>query len=202
MMPDPFKPRSEPLADAAAHPAPTPPMAPVLIDAPPPSARGRRLYEDVKLRIDRDGTWYYHDSPIQRKEMVCLFASALTRDVDGGHWLATPAELVPVVVEDAPFLAVEMFVAGVGYQRQISFRTNVDEIVTADALYPICVETDAGTGEPAPYVGLRRRLRARLSRAVFYDLVALCEERPVDGVVMAGVWSCGTFFPIGRTTAG
>lgn len=199
MMPDPFKSASEPTAEPAAAPAPF--IAPVLIDAPPPSTHGRRLYEEVKLRIDRNGTWYYHDSPIQRKEMVCLFASALTRDVEGGHWLATPAELVPVLVEDAPFLAVEMFVAGGGCQQQISFRTNVDEIVTADALYPISVQTEARTGEPMPYVGLRRRLRARLTRAVYYELVALSEERMVDGTVMAGVWSGEIFFPIGRTTA-
>ena len=199
MMPNSSKSPSEPIAVTAAGPGSR--ATPELIDAPPPSNHGRRLYEDVKLRIDREGTWYYHDSAIQRKEMVCLFASALTRDVDGGHWLATPAELVPVVVEDAPFIAVEMFVAGVGYQQQISFRTNVDEIVTVDEVYPLIVESEAETGEPRPYVGLRRRLRARLTRAVFYELVALSEERPVDGLLTVGVWSCGAFFPIGRMTA-
>jgi hypothetical protein len=164
----------------------------------PPRANERTRYDSLGLRISRDGIWYYHGSPIQRKELVCLFASALQRDEAGRYWLITPREIAPIEVEDVPFLAVELFVAGSGQDRVLSFRTNVDEIVTVGEGNPLRVVTDAATGQPSPYVALDGGLEARLTRAVFYELVALGENgngAGADG--MFGVWSSGRFFALG-----
>ena len=62
----------------------------------------------LPIRIDRNGTWYYRGSPIDRKELVCLFASVLRREPDGSCWLETPVERGRIEVEDAPFVAVEL----------------------------------------------------------------------------------------------
>ena len=155
------------------------------------------MYEDLGIRIDRDGIWYYHGSPIRRKELLCLFASALQRDEEGRYWLITPHEMGPIDVEDAPFMAVELFVAGQGRERIVSFRTNVDEIVSVDDHHPLRVAIDPSTHEPSPYVLLLGRREARLTRAVFYELVALSEEREENGLTYLGVWSCGRFFALG-----
>lgn len=159
---------------------------------------GPQLCGDIDMRISRDGTWFYHGSPIGRKPLVKLFAGVLHRDEEGDYWLETPAEKCRIQVDDAAFLAVEMSVAGEGQKRELSFRTNVDEFVTADADHPIRVETDVETGEPSPYVYIRDRLEALIARSVFYDLVELGEEIEIDGEEIFGVWSCGRFFPIGR----
>ena len=66
------------------------------------------------MRIARDGTWFYHGSPIGRKPLVKLFASVLRREDDGDYWLVTPAERGRIEVEDAPFIAVEVNAAGAG----------------------------------------------------------------------------------------
>lgn len=168
-----------------------------LIDAPPSAPHGRTVLRDLDVRIDRDGRWYYHGSPIERKELVCLFAQALVRDRAGGYWLVTPTEIGAVAVEDVPFLGVELFVSGCGGGRAISVRTNVDEIVAIDAAHPLTVVNDPVTGEPRPYVGLARGLHARLTRAAFYELVALGGFETVDGVQRYGVWSGGRFFALG-----
>ena len=165
--------------------------------APPPSPNGRVLYENLGIRIDGDAVWHYHGSPIRRKELLCLFASALTRDAAGKHWLVTPAEMGPIEVEDAPFLAVEAFVAGTGRQQRISLRTNVDEIVTVSDEHPLHVEADPANGEYRPYVRLNKRLEAKLSRALYYELVALGVEAESDGRPCFGVWSAGRLFPLG-----
>lgn len=150
------------------------------------------------MKIDRNGTWFYHGSPISRKEMVCLFASVLTRRHDGSYWLVTPAEAGRIDVEDAPFLAVEMFTAGSGRQAVVSFRTNVDELVTVDSDHPLKVVHEPETGEPTPYVLVRDGLEAKLTRSVYYELVALgCDEK-VGGGRQYGIWSNGTFFPLGQ----
>lgn len=163
------------------------------------SRRGgeRHFHETLGIRIDRDGIWYYHGSPIERKELVCLFASVLRREADGRYWLITPAEMGEVEVEDAPFIAVEMFINGDAADPVISLRTNVDEIVTVAAAHPLFVNIDPESGEPTPYVSLDRNLTARVARAVYYDLVARGVERTRDGRRVLGVWSSGHFFELG-----
>ena len=54
---------------------------------------------DIDMRIGRDGTWYYCDSPISRKAMVKLFSSVLIREEDK-YFLITPVEKVGITVDD------------------------------------------------------------------------------------------------------
>ncbi len=153
--------------------------------------------QNFGIRIARDGTWYHAGTPFQRPALMKLFARVLQRAEDGTYMLVTPVERGVIEVEDAPFVAVEMQTIGEGAGRCLRFRTNMDDWITADSEHPIRVETDPETGEPSPYLLVRDRLEARIVRAVFYDLVALAEER--DGCL--GVWSGGCFFPLGRAEA-
>lgn len=155
---------------------------------------------DLDIRIDRNGTWHYQGSPITRKEMVCLFAGILSRRADGSFWLTTPHEAGRIEVEDVPFLAVEMFTSGCGRVQVVSFRTNIDELVTVDEDHPLRIAYDPGTDEPVPYLLVRDGLEARLTRAVYYELVTRGVEEKVDGEPLYGIWSNGTFFPLGRLT--
>ena len=153
---------------------------------------------DFGIRIDRTGRWFYHGTSIPRKEMVCLFATMLSRAEDGSYWLVAPGERGRIEVEDVPFLAVEMFTSGAGRDLVVSFRTNVDELVTVDTGHPLRIDIDQATGDPIPYVHVRDGLEARLTRAVYYELVALGWEEKVGGEELYGLWSSGTFFPLGR----
>ena len=147
---------------------------------------------DIDMRIARDGTWLYMNSPIGRKPLMKLFASVLRHDEDGKYYLVTPVEKVGITVEDAPFVAIRMAVAGKGRERTISFETNTDDTVTVDAAHPLRFETEEGTDGLKPYVLVRARLEALVSRALFYDLVAL---GTVEGGWF-GVWSSGQFYPM------
>lgn len=159
-------------------------------------------YVDFDIRILRDGTWTYQDDPIRRIKLCRLFATVLQRDDDGGYWLVTPGERGRIQVDDAPFTAVEM-VEGEekgesGSLPALSFRTNLDYWVTAGPDHPIRVVEDAVTGEPSPYILVRDRLEALISRAVFYDLVARATETETGGVVVLTVESAGARFELGR----
>nr|WP_257640854.1 DUF1285 domain-containing protein [Acetobacter okinawensis] len=157
--------------------------------------------------IRRDGTWLYRGSEIRRKAMSCLFGSLLTRNAQGAYLLRTPFESGLIEVEDVPFLAVELDWSGMGRMQRLSFRTNMDEVVVADAEHPIRTVWDippeaCPEGCP-PYLTIRAGegaypLEARLSRAVWYELAALAEPGACQGVPCMGVWSCGSFFPIAR----
>lgn len=166
----------------------------------------RRDCGHFDIRVAKDGSWHYRGSPIGRKELVCLFASVLKRDPDGTYVLETPVERGRIEVEDAPFVAVELVwrhcdCGHAGHQQCLTFRTNLDEVVTAGASHPIRVAHDPRTGEPRPYVLVRPGLEARINRATYYELAALAEEEVVDGRAVMGVWSEGVFFPIGDAEA-
>jgi hypothetical protein len=55
-------------------------------------------------------------------------------------------------------------------------------------------EPEPDTGGLKPYLHVRRDLWAKVTRALFYDLVELGEERDVEGEAMFGVVSGGAFF--------
>jgi hypothetical protein len=157
---------------------------------------------DLPFLIRRDGTWLYRGSPIERKELVCLFASVLRRDAEGAWWLHTPAERGRIEVEDAPFVAVELDWGGDGRQQKLSFRTNTDQVITAGPDHPIRMSHDLLTCEPTPYILLRKGdgthdIEARVNRVVYYELVALAVPEYVGPHLMLGVWSSGLFFPLG-----
>ena len=143
---------------------------------------------DIGLKIGRDGTWYYQGSAIQRKPLVKLFASVLRREGEDRYFLVTPVEKVPIEVEDAPFLAVEMSVEGSGRDQRLGFRTNLDEVVIAGPAHPLSFRREAD-GSFTPFVLIRDGLKARIVRAVYYELVAVSEAGGEPGV-----WSGGTFF--------
>ena len=170
----------------------------------PPPAPGRVPVEcgDLPFVIRRDGVWLYRGTSINRKELVCLFAGVLRRDADGIYWLRTPAERGRIVVEDAAFIAVELDWTGEGESQVLSFRTNIDQIVTAGPDRPIRVAYESGGEEPTPYITVRpgegeHPIEARINRATYYELVALAVPGTVDGHDVLGVWSQGVFFPLG-----
>jgi uncharacterized protein len=150
---------------------------------------------DLDMRIAADGTWFYLKTPIGRPALVKLFASVLKREGDK-YFLVTPVEKCGIQVEDAPFLAVELDVAPAPSGRVLNFRTNVDDWVACGPRHPLRFEPEAGTGGLKPYLHVRRDLWAKVTRALFFDLVALGEEREVEGRAMFGVVSMGTFFPM------
>lgn len=143
---------------------------------------------NIDMRIRRDGSWDYMGTPITRDRMVKLFSTILRRD-DDDYFLVTPVEKVGIRVDDAPFVAIEMALKN----DHICFRTNVDDYVTVDREHPIHVTIDEKTGEPSPYVRIRDRLDALLSRSVYYQLAEHAIERNGEYGIISG----NEFYPIG-----
>jgi hypothetical protein len=148
---------------------------------------------DLDMRIAADGTWFYLKTPIGRPALVRLFASVLKREGDR-HYLVTPVEKCGITVDDAPFLAVEMRVAETAAGRTLHFRTNVDDWVACGPGHALRFDPEPHSGGLKPYLHVRRDLWAKVTRALFYDLVELGEERDIDGARMFGLASGGEFF--------
>jgi len=147
---------------------------------------------DLDMRIATDGTWFYMGTPIGRPALVRLFSTILKRE-DGKYFLVTPVEKVGIRVDDAPFLAVEMQNDDVDGRRKLRFRTNVDDWVECDSAHRLRFETSRDGGL-TPYLHVRADLWAKVTRALYYDLVEMGEERMIDDSPMFGVESSGEFF--------
>jgi hypothetical protein len=150
---------------------------------------------DLDMRIATDGTWYYLKTPIGRPALVKLFASVLKREGEK-YFLVTPVEKVGITVDDAPFMAVELNIEQGEGGRVLHFRTNVDDWVACGPGHALRFEPEPNTGGLKPYLHVRRELWAKVSRALFYDLVDMGEERDLDGAAMFGIVSGGEFFPM------
>ena len=149
---------------------------------------------DIDMHIAADGTWFYCGSPIGRTPLVQLFASIMRKE-GNRYVLVTPVEKVGIKVDDAPFLAVEMFIRNTTREPQLVFRTNVEDMVTVDSEHPLRFERGAADGLK-PYVRVRGDLWALVKRALFYDLVDLGQTERVTNEDWFGVRSSGFFFPI------
>ncbi len=144
---------------------------------------------DSEMRIARDGTWFHQGSPIGREAMVRLFATILRREADGSFVLVTPGEKLDIVVDDAPFVAVEMKSEGAGRARKLAFRLNTGDLVVAGAANRL--RFDMRDDGPHPYLHVRGGLDALVVRSVYYDLANLALDEDSD---VPGLWSDGMFF--------
>lgn len=143
---------------------------------------------DSEMRIVADGRWFHRGGEIKRPAMVRAFSSLLRHDDDGSFWLVTPYERLSIIVEDAPLIAVELRNEGAGDQRALAFRLNTDDLVIADAEHTL-------EFRPLPYLHVRGGLWAKLARPVYYELAELALAENNDPL---GLWSNGSFFPIGQ----
>tara|TARA_B100000678_G_scaffold87347_1_gene72628 strand:+ start:1241 stop:1831 length:591 start_codon:yes stop_codon:yes gene_type:complete len=162
---------------------------------------------EMDLVIARDGRWIHEGSPIQRPELVRLFARILRREDDGHHYLVTPIEKWRISVEDTAFVVLEAEQADAQREGQSKdqpedhvdkrwwLTTNVGERIALGHEYRLSLSTTPA-GEEVPQVCLPYGVSARLGRNVFYRLVEqaeACTERGELGLTSDGVWQ-----PLGR----
>lgn len=136
---------------------------------------------DSEMRIAADGRWYHQGGEITRSAMVRAFATLLTRDASGQHWLVTPQERLSIVVEDAALVAIDVAPAS----DSLAFRLNTDDLVIAGPDHPIRAAGNADT--PALYVSVRHGIEARLNRSTYLQLAEIALQRDGLSITSQGV---------------
>jgi hypothetical protein len=146
---------------------------------------------DSEMRIAADGRWYHQGGEITRPAMIRAFSSLLQRDSDGGYWLVTPQEKLWIKVDDVPFIAVELQPIGKGPDASIALRLNTDDVVIAGPDHNMILRKFDGID--VPYLHVRQRLWARVSRPVHYELMEMALEQSPENPML---WSSGACFPM------
>lgn len=150
--------------------------------------------EQFDISIAYDGTWLHQGTPMTRMPLVRLFATVLQRDGAGEYWLITPAERGRITVEDAPFVAVSYRLDGI----DIYLSDNIGREFLVDAAHPLTLRMPRTGGPFIPYLQLGGGVEARVSTAVYYDLVelALGQAGP-DASGRLLIQSGGVMHPLG-----
>lgn len=152
---------------------------------------------EMDMVIRRDGSWWHDGTRIGREKLIRLFSRILRKDADGETYLVTPVEKIKIKVDAAPFLAIRIEADGEGKDQRIAIATNMDDHVILGPDHALRVTYGEGEA-PEPYVHVRGRLEALITRAAFYDLVELAVEgENSKGDTVLGVWSAGEFFKLG-----
>lgn len=163
---------------------------------PPVESWHPPLSGDMPLLIRRDGQWLHEGAVIEREALVRLFACILKREGDE-YFLVTPVEKWRIQVEDVPFQVTSLEVLAQGTPEQaLVFTTNTGDKIVASADSPLRVISDSDSGEPSPYLRIRRNLEGKLTRAVFYQLAALAKPGGMANEKRLGVISRGVFFAL------
>lgn len=147
----------------------------------------------IAIRIDRDGRWLYHGTPIERDAMVRLFAGLLRREGED-YVLDAPEQILRIEVDDAPFVVIDMEVEGQGGERRLWMTTNLGERFPVGAEHPLFLRSDPHSGETRLYLSARAGMPALVHRNVFYRLAEEVETDAASG--RRGVHSSGMFFAL------
>ncbi len=140
----------------------------------------------IDIKIMQDGSWLHEKREIKRKEIVRLFSTILIKEEED-YYLITPAQKLKIMVEDVPFIAINMEVRGELPDTDLLFETNVEDYVLIGKDNPIWMVEDK------PYIHVRNGLNALLTRNVFYRLADHAAEK--DGQFW--IRSCGESFSLG-----
>lgn len=159
---------------------------------------------EIDIRIDTQGFWFHEGDPIQREELVRLFASILWFEQDdenggideppakGQHYLVTPVEKLAIVVEDVPYVVHQME----HVEDTWVAVTNTHEQILIGEHH--CVELRSYLGQLVPYVRVRYDLWARVNRSIYYQWVtAAMQDQSADNQLLT-LSSAGYRFEVAR----
>ena len=164
--------------------------APAALDPYPIERWNPERVYDLPLVILADNTWEYRGAPLTREPTRQVFARIMSCE-DGQHYLTTPVEKAKIEVADAPFQVLTFHKISEGGATFLALQPDYAPAVVLDDTHTFELRNGV------PYLSLHRGLRARLSRAVFYQLIELSEVEQIEGRACAVIQSGGKAHVLG-----
>ncbi len=146
---------------------------------------------EIDLVIKSDGSWFYNGTIFKRLSLVKLFASVLKKEGDE-YFLVTPVEKVKITVEDVPFILTEWQWKD-DKQSLMQIKTNLDDEFILDNEHQMEV-----TKEGVLLVNVRRNLKAKVHRNVYYQWVDLAQQKNTKKGTEMVFFSANHMFSLGH----
>ena len=128
------------------------------------------LCEGQEFYIDREGNWFYNNSPIKNYKLINLFSRVLKRE-SNDYFLVTPVEKVPVKVEIAPYVIID-------------YKINDDSIsLTTNMNYEFILNKENSTklieyqNTYISIVNVRNKIEGFFNRNTYYKLIDMALDK-------------------------
>ena len=131
--------------------------------------------EACKIRIDKEGKWYYYGSEIVNPLVLGYFCNALEKDEDGRYRIILEQEMCYLDVEDTPFVVAAL---------RGEPETGLSLLLNTGDLYQLDPETLCIGEANVMYCILPNGMRVRFSRAAYYLLALIMEEDEEGNIVL------------------
>ena len=136
---------------------------------PPVHEWNPELCDGQEFFINREGEWFYNNSPIKNTKLINLFSTVLRKDKND-YFLVTPVEKVPVKIELAPYKIIDYliqddlvtFITNLNYDFQLN-NINTTKLITYE-------------GSSIPIVHVRDNIEGFLDRNTYYNLINFALE--------------------------
>ncbi|HOJ13045.1 MAG TPA: DUF1285 domain-containing protein [Deltaproteobacteria bacterium] len=133
----------------------------------------RDVTASARIRIDREGRWYYNDAEIVNPMVLRTFFNALTRDDHGRYCLVIEPEICYVEVEDTPLV-----VSCIRGEPDTGLFLRLNNLET----YPLDPSRLSIGDANVLYYTLPDGMKVRFSRQAYYSLALMMEE--LDGSIV------------------
>tara|TARA_X000000950_G_scaffold232407_1_gene281351 strand:- start:3538 stop:4071 length:534 start_codon:yes stop_codon:yes gene_type:complete len=137
---------------------------------PPVNEWNPELCEGQEFFINREGDWFYNDSPIKNNKLVNLFSTVLRKDFED-YYLVTPVEKVLVKVDLAPYKIVDFKINN----KSIILETNLNYDFELNDVNTTKLIKENNTS--IPIVNVRNNIEGFFNRNTYYKLVDWALER-------------------------
>ncbi len=135
----------------------------------------RDVTDTCRIRIDKEGKWYYEGQEIVNPLVLLTFCNALQKDDQGRYRIVLQSEVCYIDVEDTPFVVASIR----GDQKtEILLLLNTGEVHKLDP------ETLSVGEHNVTYCSLPDGMKVRFSRAAYYLLALMMEEDEHGDIIL------------------
>ena len=120
-----------------------------------------------EIKIDKEGNWFYNGAQIINKNVLLLFCSSLENNTSGGYLLQVDKETSPVIVENTPFVVVDV----VKNEGVLKIQLNDETVETFD-MGSFFIDRNS-----VPYCRVKKgQFPARFLRKAYYRIAEYFEQ--------------------------
>jgi uncharacterized protein len=127
----------------------------------------RDVSANTRIRIDKDGRWFYEENEIIHPTILKLFCDSLETDGYGRYRIIVENELCYIDVEDAPFI-VRTIRGDSECGLELLLNNQRTEPLDPETLFIGC--------DNIMYARLANGIPVKFSRAAYYHLALMMEE--------------------------
>ncbi|MGI6386024.1 MAG: DUF1285 domain-containing protein [Desulfomonilia bacterium] len=131
--------------------------------------------DSCRIRIDKEGTWYYENQEIVNPLVLLTFCNALQKDEEGRYRIVFQSEVCYVDVEDTPFV-----VASIRGDQE----TELLVLLNTGETHKLDPATLSVGEQNVMYCLLPDGMKVRFSRAAYYLLALMMEEDEEGNIVL------------------